>query len=160
MKQRMARPARPTASGDTPSKPSVGAATVEGILICVHGEEEPNDVDWAVFLNELRARGRVAEGVLVHSLGGGPNARQREAARVVWREALGSEGAVPDHAVLTASALVRGIVTVAAWFFPRTPRSFAPHEVEAALNHLRVEGSARRAAVKVELERLKATVAP
>jgi hypothetical protein len=160
MKQRMAGPARPTASDDAPPKPSVGAATVEGILICVHGEEEPSDADWAVFLNETRARGRVAEGILVHSLGGGPNARQREAARVLWREVLGSDAKIPDMAVLTASALVRGIVTVAAWFFPRTPRSFAPHEVDAALNHLRIEGSARRAAVKVELERLKATVAP
>jgi hypothetical protein len=80
--------------------------------------------------------------------------------RALWREVLVSDAVVPAMAVPTASAFVRRIVTIAGWFFPRTPRAFGPDEVEAGLNHLRIEGSARRAAVKAELERLKATVAP
>ncbi len=98
--------------------------------IVVVGPKTPDDEDWAVLVEAVKREAH--DRTLVVSAGGGPSPRQRKAIL----EASGGK-ALPA-AILTDSIVVRGIATAIAWFVPEV-RAYPPHELQAALDHLKVK---------------------
>src|SRR6185503_6498429 len=83
------------------------------LAIVVHSEAAPTDHEWDAHLADLTQGDVLADlKVIVYSLGGGPNGAQRS--RLV--RVLGN--LTPRAALLTSSALMRGIGTAVSWFNP------------------------------------------
>jgi hypothetical protein len=120
---------------------------VGALIVSVHSAEAPTDEDWSAYLQLCRRKmARERLGALAVTAGGGPNSKQRAALQELLRG-----GPVPG-AVVTDSAVVRGIVTALGWFNPGI-RAFG-FNVGAglydALRHLGVEGpAAERVVVEV-----------
>lgn len=106
---------------------------VGSTIVIVYGATPPSDKEYLACLGELEKRARVITGALVYSLGGGPlKAAQRQAAARVWREAPHK----PKVAVLTDSALVRGVFTAVAWIIGEQIKSLPCSDVAAAAEYL------------------------
>ena len=135
---------------------------VDGVFLEAHDHSPPSDEEWDALLEKLprfaeeaRRTGSLPRGALIVSDGGAPNPRQRkELARVTWATGL----AGLPKAVVTSSALVRGVVTALNWLGSET-RAFAPHELPHALEHLGVpEG--HRPGLLLEITKLRAELSP
>jgi hypothetical protein len=120
-----------------------------GIVLAVHGEHAPSDVEWDAYMRMSTAPG--IRGLLVLSEGGGPSARQRTSiARFPHLKPL-------PTAIVTSSAAVRGVVT-AIWWLGKNIRAFRPEELDHAFQYLGIgEGLreqllGRLSALKNELE--------
>jgi hypothetical protein len=103
------------------------------LALVLHTAAPPGYDEWKALVEEYRRLADTNSGlsglrVLVLTDGGGPNAAQRSMVNDVFR-------GQPKVAVVTASALIRGIITVFAWFNPATT-GFAPGELDRALRHL------------------------
>lgn len=61
-------------------------------------------------------------------------------------------------AVLTDSAVVRGIVTVGSWFFGNMMKGFPTTDLDGALRHLDVHDAVERGGILSILERCKKEV--
>jgi hypothetical protein len=123
------------------------------LALLVHGDDAPSDHDWGAYVDALdRHHGRLSS-VLVLADGPGPNAAQRARLNALVERA----GRPVPTAVVTHSAVARGIVTVLHWFNPGI-RAFAPEELAKALDYLAVEGS-RRAPLKCEIAELRLILA-
>lgn len=109
---------------------------VQGIFVGVHGTAAPDAAGWKAHCERLGAAKFETRGVIVFTLGGGPDSKQREQLR------LATEGApVPPVAILTPSALVRGIITSLNWFMGgQAIAAFAPSDLEGALVFLAARG--------------------
>lgn len=92
--------------------------------------------------------GKQVTGILVVTLGGGPNSAQREEGRHVWERA----GRVPPMAVVTPSNVVRGIITVLNWFYDRKVVAFDPREYDEAFAYLKLQPSEANAALSAVAE--------
>lgn len=117
-------------------EPSPAPATRTATCIVVALDQAaPTDSDWNALLEWYRPVPPAR--VLIHSIGGVPNAAQR----VKLREALaGSTNHI--SAGISSSRMARAVGTAISWFVP-TLRTFAPDEEEAALTHLRVDARDR-----------------
>jgi hypothetical protein len=103
-----------------------------GLVLCLHAEQSPADEDWNHILDLFRAVPDLDQGkVLVLTLGGAPDARQRARLNTV----VGDKK--PRIAVLTPSALARAAGTAISWFIP-TLKMFDVQHLERALDHLDV----------------------
>jgi hypothetical protein len=100
------------------------------LIVCVHSADAPSDAEWDVILGMFGAAAdlRMVR-VLVFTLGGAPNARQRSKLNSL----VGSER--PRIAVLTPSAIARAAGTAISWFIP-TLKMFDTDELDSALGHL------------------------
>lgn len=121
---------------------------VEGIFVGVHTEAAPREDEWQHHCEHIeRVRDRTG-GVVVYTEGGGPTTNQRQQ----LRRALG-ELSPPPTAILTASPIVRGIITSINWFFKgERVAAFSPSDYAAALVHAGVERGAMRVSVLRSLE--------
>jgi len=129
--------------------------------VIVHTEARPTDDAWNGWLDTYRMRMTELRGVLIYSLGGGPDAEQRR--RLL--DLLERSEQVPPTAIVTPSRLMRVLVTALNWFLsPKAQGAiFAPTELERALDHLRVPASGReplRAALAQTQETLERRKAP
>lgn len=108
-----------------------------GYFVGVHTATAPSADAWTMHCAEIERRRNETRGVLVYTLGGGPDSKQREQ----LRNALHGLQA-PPTAIMTASPLVRGIVTGLNWFF-HDPRIAAfPHvDFDNALRYLSKNGA-------------------
>lgn len=108
-----------------------------GYFVGVHTASAPSADAWTAHCAEIERRRHETRGVLVYTLGGGPNSKQREQ----LRDALHGLQA-PPTAIMTASPLVRGIVTGLNWFF-RDPgiAAFAHEDFDGALSYLSKKGA-------------------
>ncbi|NUP05419.1 MAG: hypothetical protein HOW73_05090 [Polyangiaceae bacterium] len=95
----------------------------------VHTADPPSDEEWDAYLASQRAHWSAR--VLVFTEGGGPTTLQRGR----LNDALA--GRIVKTAVVSSSAVIRGIVTALSWFNPGI-KSFLPNEASAALRYLGV----------------------
>jgi hypothetical protein len=88
---------------------------------------------------------------LVRTLGGGPSSSQRK--ELV--QAMEAQAIRTSTAILTSSAIARGVLTGLSWFLSaeRLPKTFPLDDVVAALTFLDVD-AASEGGVRAELKRL------
>ena len=126
---------------------AVGAAEAmawavrDGVGVIVHGHGAPSKDQWQGWLNEYRRQSTALRGVFIYSFGGGPTSAQRnELLQII--EPLRH---VPPTIMVTASPVVRGIITALSWFIPQPRRAkvFGPGDLEAAFGALGLDEPAR-----------------
>jgi hypothetical protein len=101
------------------------------VVIGVHTERAPSDDEWDGWIELCAKRTPHRLGFLIFSDGGGPSSVQRsKLSRIPELKTIPS-------AVVTSSAVGRGIVTAVAWLGTKV-RAFAPVNVRDALDYLRV----------------------
>lgn len=109
---------------------------VQGVWVGVHTAENPLTEEWTRHckrIEEVRHRTRA---VVVYTDGGGPSARQRKEMSTALREV-----AAPPTAIMTRSAVVRGIITSCNWLFgSQQVAPFAPHDLDGVMRYLSKSG--------------------
>jgi hypothetical protein len=130
---------------------TMGFTICERYFVSYHTAAPPTDEEWRDQL--VYVDGRMAElrGVLVVADGGGPNVVQRKQLAELF------QGKLPPVAVITESAMVRGMLVALSWFGLKQ-RAFAPADFEKALQFLGANGHARTVVTKA-IEQLRADVA-
>lgn len=109
-----------------------------GLMLLAHSTRAPSDAEWELYLAELRKHDPTTLKTLTFTDGGAPNGAQR----TLVNEHL--NGRTSTAVVVTASRLVRGVVTALRWSNP-TLKAFPPDDVDGALRYLGVsEGDASR----------------
>jgi len=105
------------------------------LIVCVHSDKPPSALEWNDYLSVTSAASASVGGdfgrirTIVFTDGGGPNTVQRAAVNKLIGEKP-SPGAI-----ITQSAVVRGIVTALSWFNPAI-QAFHPRDVGQGLKHL------------------------
>jgi hypothetical protein len=97
-------------------RPHMVRSRVGGIAVIVHDSETPSDEEWASWVSEYRITAAKLKGVLVYSLGGGPNGKQRSEFTPIFSEL----DHIPPTCIVTSSVAMRGIVTAIRWFVPQS----------------------------------------
>jgi hypothetical protein len=125
------------------------------LLLLAHDEHRPADDEWRGWLRAYETRSPHIRGVLVRTLGGGPSSSQRK--ELV--QAMEAQTIRTPTAILTSSAIARGVLTALSWFLSaeRLPKTFALDDVVAALTFLGVD-AASEGSVRAELARLAASL--
>lgn len=121
---------------------------IEGDVLYVrHNNRSPADAHWDELIEEVREylKTRPMLRILVSTKTSGPSARQRAQINQVVREA----NATVRVAVLSASTVVRGIVTALSWANVIDIRSFQPHDVAGGLAFLGVEAGRQSQALRI-----------
>ncbi|WP_163999675.1 STAS/SEC14 domain-containing protein [Pyxidicoccus caerfyrddinensis] len=113
---------------------TLGVAMVDDVLVIAHDAQPPAQEEWVRYCDLISRYLPTLRAQFVLADGPGPNATQRQQA--LNRGALGA--VIPPTAVLTRSAMVRGIVTLFNWFTPRAMRAFPPEDLQAAAWHLKM----------------------
>ena len=111
--------------------------------VFVHGHKEPREKEWRDSIDQLAAQADTMKGVLVYTLGGGPNSTQRKYLADMWLR----RGAMLPTALVTPSSVVRGIVTALNWVLPKPIRTFSPDQVQEAMRFLQLDDDDARIAV-------------
>jgi len=122
---------------------------IEGRLsIVVHGPLPPSNLDWSGYLRDTLAADVKDLRVLVVSLGGSPDGKQRS------ELASSLQGRVSPTALLSDRVLVRGVVAALAWFNPGM-KAFRLDDMEAACGFLGLtpDETVRAKQLRAELER-------
>lgn len=107
---------------------------VGNLGISVHTEYPPSDEEWEDMIQVVRKSDIANFRGICFSDGGSPNSAQRKRMNDCLR------GRAPATAVVTRSALARGVVIAMGWFNPNI-RAFSPDEIDQALRHLKVSES-------------------
>jgi hypothetical protein len=115
---------------------SMAVRIVGSCLVFVHGAIAPTDSEWDRSMDLLRKVEASRLRLFVWTEGAAPNAGQRAKLKQA------TEGSKPPTAVLTDSVLARAAGTAIAWFNPEF-RVFAQSALDAALDHLKLDGPAR-----------------
>ena len=108
---------------------------VGDVLVLAHGVEEPADDEWDPYVRFAEACQRSERpviGLLVTTLGGAPNARQRKAIVAVSRIRR-----IPT-CVCTSSLLARGVVTAIRWLADAPMFALRLDEIDEALRIIKV----------------------
>lgn len=106
----------------------------EQIYVAVHSITDPSPAEWTHYCAQLeRDRGQT-RGCVVLTLGGAPSSKQR----VELRDAYGDRG-IPPTAVMTRSALARGIMTSLNWFSGNKLVAFDPNDFDRAMQYIATE---------------------
>ena len=107
---------------------------VSPIYLVIHAPTPPSQDEWSAYLQDMETVADQIRGIVVTSVGGssGPNARQRQEAAELWEK----HGGPPPIAVVTESAVQRGIVTAFNWFFSKPMRVFSPKQASAAFEYV------------------------
>ncbi len=124
---------------------TLGVAKVGTVLVVSHNSRPPAREEWARYCDLVAAHQATFTAQLVLSQGPGPDATQRQ--QVLNRLPKGY--VIPPTAVLTHSALARGVVTLFNWFTPRAMRAFPPEDLPAAATHLKMSEAELRRLVAV-----------
>lgn len=108
---------------------------VGDLIITVHTESAPSDAEWKGYVEALREVVRTTADYarlrnIVFSDGGAPNSLQRK----VVNDIIAGRDPIPV-ALVSGSALARGVVTALAWFNPKI-KAFPPQEADEAYRHL------------------------
>jgi hypothetical protein len=131
------------------------------LVYAVHDGRGPSDAEWDVYLENVRKALRATRdpthaGGLTVTDGGAPNAKQRRLLVGVTKEECGETMVRIRGAILSDSALVRGVVTALSWHIPEV-RTFAPSRIAGAFEHVRLPAS-DIATVLADLDELGKTV--
>ena len=106
---------------------------IRDLLIVTHGAENPSPSEWDTYTRQLHVAQRSdapLSGILVTTLGGSPNPKQRAAVLE----------AITPHAVVTCvctnSLLARGVLTAMSWLGKHPMHAFRLAEIDRALETL------------------------
>ncbi|HKU42739.1 MAG TPA: hypothetical protein VJR89_31490 [Polyangiales bacterium] len=111
---------------------------IDGIWVGVHTAAAPTAEEWQTHCLNIEQVRNDTRGVLVYTEGGGPSTGQRKEMRAALQGL-----APPPSAILTDSALVRGIVTALNWTFGGEKiAAFPPGALPRALHYLERNGAA------------------
>ena len=103
------------------------------LSVVVHGRHGPTALEWDRYLNHTRENVPIKNlRVLVLTLGGSPDGKQRQAMAEVARQQYPQP---PPVAILTGSLIVRSVMKLSAIFNPHI-RCFAPEEFALACAYL------------------------
>lgn len=132
-----------------------------GFVYAVHDHRAPSDEEWGAYLaacSEVIANCPDPQGASALAItdGGAPNAEQRRAVVALVQQHYGKGVERIRSAVVSDSAVVRGVVTAFSWHIPEI-RIFAPVAIDPALEHARL-ASADFPIVLSDLEELATTV--
>ena len=100
-------------------------------MVTVHTDAPPSEAEWDAYLHDITLalqRGRVS-GIVVFTRGGGPTSTQR----IRYARVLERLNVVVPCAVVTDSAVARGIVTAIAWLTGKHIAAFPSAEIRYAL---------------------------
>ncbi len=122
-------------------------------LVEVFAGDHVDNAAWADLLKDITARRTTMKGVLVLPGSAAPSATQR----AKLTEVLG--GAPIPAAILSSSMLVRTATTALNYFGHGRARGFAPDELEAAFDHLRIPQEERPRMLQV-IGAMQSEVAP
>jgi hypothetical protein len=101
------------------------------LLLVLHTAALPTDEEWRAYLDTIaNMQNHVRQ--LVFTDGGGPTTNQRAALVEVLRDKINT------GSVISSNRIIRHVVTAINWLGPHNVRSFAPHELDRALEHLGV----------------------
>jgi hypothetical protein len=120
----------------------------DDLFVVVHRARPPTDAEWTDYLDSWKPLDMSAMRTLVFTDGGGPNPAQRKAANA----ALAGKSSLT--AVVSSSALVRGIVTALGWFNPKI-KAFGPEDAEHAFAYLGIRTPEETTRTWLLVERLK-----
>jgi hypothetical protein len=115
----------------------MGFRVVGNVHLIVVGEKNPTVADWNAYVHAVQIEERNGLNItaqmrtLVFSDGGGPNAAQRKLAADVLN------GRSTPVAIVTNSAIMRGVMTALRWFNPQAS-AFAPSELSDAMAFLQI----------------------
>lgn len=101
------------------------------LMICVHNAKAPKESEWQAYVDDLRKLPLDQACQFVYTLGGAPSPSQR---KEITDLTTGKKHRV---AVVTPSAMVRGICTALSWFNSNV-QAFAPERTGAAFEYLGV----------------------
>lgn len=127
----------------------IGIDTVGRTVVLVHPPGPIEEPDWNRFLERMKRHDY--DGLLVWTPGAAPNASQRNRVREVWGDQM------PRLAVITDSAMVKGVISVLSLFMRDRIAGFLPNQLEGALAHAGVV-PADTGAVRATLDRLRGEV--
>lgn len=130
---------------------------VHDLLIVTHGTENPSVSDWNDYTRYLQVAQRgdaPLSGILVTTLGGSPNPKQRAAVLE----------AITPHPVITCvctnSVLARGVLTAMSWLAKHPMHAFRLSEIDRALDTLRappeLQAEARTLLAQLQMQLTKA----
>src|SRR5689334_10572703 len=116
-----------------------------GILVTCH-VEQPDDVEWAEHLAFLISVADSLRGVLVVTETPITSSQRQRLTSVL-------RGRPPLRvAVVTSSALVRGVITALTWVGVKERRAFAPDDLLEAIAYLQVPSDERRSLAEIVVE--------
>lgn len=105
---------------------------VGDLLIVAHGRENPSDDEWNEHMAATDTVRNKFRGVLVTSLGGGPNAGQRK----TLLDLAGSQTYLT--CICTDSIVARGVITAFNWLSPAPMHALPYAQIDRALEILEV----------------------
>jgi hypothetical protein len=112
---------------------SMCAEIVDGLMLVVHGEGDPDSSEWSAYCDYAGAKRRAAGGTLrtlvLTPFDAGPNAGQRAEYK---KKVAGPDNRV---AVLCAGGMTRAILTAMSWF-NADMKAFGAAEIQEGLQYL------------------------
>ena len=112
-------------------------ASVGTVVIVLHSNQAPTDAEWAEYVKEFKKfKDLTRVRSLVFTDGGAPNSAQRKEVNDLL------DGRPGLTAVISASSMIRGVVTALQWFNPAI-KSFSPDRVASAYEHLKLTPAER-----------------
>ena len=124
-------------------------------LVIVHSTLPPTDVEWREAMEYAYSIVGAVRGQLVVSAGGGPTPRQRQALHELFAKRVDG---TPPTAVVTSSAVARGIVTAFSWVVKDRIRAFPEKQLAEACAF--VGAGAEVEAIRATVERLQRMLSP
>jgi hypothetical protein len=109
-------------------RPDLAFARFYDAMILCHSHHAPTDACWDAWIECSLSQHHRA--VLVSSHGGGPTPHQRR--QLAERRSQAGAG-TETVALLSESALLRGVLTAMAWITGNSVKAFAPNELATAL---------------------------
>lgn len=120
-------------------------ANVGTVMLAIHSTSAPTDAEWSAYLGAFKKIPDLSSvRCIAFTDGGAPTTKHRKE----LNELLGGRSGLA--AVVSASVLVRSVVTALTWFNPLV-KAFAPEHVDAAYSYLKlnpVEIEAMRRAIE------------
>jgi hypothetical protein len=115
-------------------RPHMLRSRIDAVEVIVHDTQTPGDAEWSAWVSEYRTTGHELRALLVYSLGGGPNGKQRSELTALFPELQ----KVPLAYIVTSSVVMRGIVTAVSWFLPPSLRAktYGIDDLERALTDI------------------------
>jgi hypothetical protein len=111
---------------------TMGFERVAGVLITVHGAQDPTDAEWNAFLEHMHAHSGKNPRGFAYSIGGGPNSKQRKALFA----AMGQRHL--PVALVSTSRVALAIGVAVSWFNSHL-KAYAPAQLRSALRHLSLD---------------------
>jgi hypothetical protein len=117
--------------------------------VAVHTVENPSDAEWQAYLDHIKEWIRFVDGIFSYTVGGGPNAAQRDRSVEFWK----GQAKQPPIAVVTPSILVVRMAGALRWFMPTQIKAFVPRDMNKAYDYLQL-GVGERGAVEQAVQSL------